>query len=834
MTRLKKLFLVWGFIALTCLLLFLMGPGVRAASTVYRDLGWHDSVRVFTPEAFALRCLFHKECNRDWQFWHELLRHVSVALVIFCGASALAFFVVLFTPVKRKPIKDGGLAAFALSKDTLLFRKETSEGPLMGYIGFDQRGRMLRLPANIRNKHTGVKARSGGGKTGNFILPNIYLDTLEKKHVILVYDIKYPQIKGGLGGTPVVAQRQGLPTYVITPYEDSSYHLPVLDMVTDLRSANVLAEMFYPPGDPGENAFYLGNKRALLSALLLAQAYKGGSIGKVANILLGGKKSYDNFISNYRSGDAVLMQNLKAFLKLSGEDQETVIKDVAKRLSDFCIPNVAKHLGRSEVAALNFRAETALHQPCFIYVGLDNEVIKTEGGKAILRLIRSYFSTLLAREAKNSPGGMLEVPVSNYFDEFTNMPAFASIREDVGAVRSSNTAYHFSLHGKSNGVAVYGQDWEAITDNINTMIYLPQYVPASEREEVAKQLGRTTTRDVSRTRSRNSEYGHQRGITERDVTRALLSLEEMRTWNKYEGVVDVEQSQPILVILPHVREKRVRGIRFRPFGIKNPFYRVYKSVPLTFDLRAWVARLVEIEKLACLQSQPVVASSAHELSAEEQVPTAISESTIGTNVASQLSAFVQGWLQSDGLVELTDKNVFVFRLGSLAQDFAEALKISGLTEGGILKQTAEALTLDGKYLDTLPTKVRRGLLAACQGAVTIPSEQSGTALAEAELQGLEKILPSVSPRQTKVKKIKSLTPQQRTVLEGYLAANPKKVLNHPNGSAEGLTWKACEAKVVGAGVVQLKLATFANLFKIPPNTVQKRTLEGEVFVEVRF
>jgi hypothetical protein len=72
------------------------------------------------------------------------------------------------------------------------------------------------------------------------------------------------------------------------------------------------------------------------------------------------------------------------------------------------------------------------------------------------------------------------------------------------------------------------------------------------------------------------------------------------------------------------------------------------------------------------------------------------------------------------------------------------------------------------------------------------------------------------------------------VLEGYLAANPKKVLNHPNGSAEGLTWKACEAKVVGAGVVQLKLATFANLFKIPPNTVQKRTLEGEVFVEVRF
>lgn len=754
-----------GFIALVCGFYALMTPGLTAASTVYRDLGWYDHLKLYTPEAFAAKCLFHAECNEDGQFLQEVRRHVPDVLLVAFAASLVAALGALFIPIKRKPIKDGGLAMFAKAKETVLFRKETSEGPLMGYLGFDQYGRMLRLPANIRNKHTAVKARSGGGKTGNFILPNIYLDTLEKQHVMLVYDIKYPQIKGGLAGTPVIAQRGGLPTYVITPYEDSSYHLPILDMVTDLRTANVLAEMFYPPGDPGENAFYLGNKRGLLSSLLLAQAYRGGSIGKVATILLGGKASYDNFISSYKSADVVLTQNLKAFLKLSGEDQETVIKDVAKRLSDFCIPNVARHLGRSEVEPLNFRAETTLHQPCFIYIGLDSEVIKTEGGKAILRLIRSYFSTMLAREAKRSPGGMLEVPISNYFDEFTNMPYFATIREDVGAVRSSNASYHFSLHGKSNGVAVYGKEWEAITDNINTVVYLPQYVPASEREEVARQLGRTTTRDVSRSRSRNTEYGNHRGVTERDVTRNLLSLEEMRTWNKYEGVVDVEQSQPILVIMPHVREKRIRGIRFRPFGIKNPFYPLYKSVPLTFDLRAWVARLVEIEKLGyeSKHSSPAGSTSDEPDTAEE-----------------------------------TSARV---------------------------KVTPAAPPPEGSNLDEPPHHSR----------VNSPPATGGDTLtSDSEVRAIEKILPSESVARAKLKKIKSLTPQQRKVLERYLAENSTKVLDHPNGSIQDLTWKECEAKYISAGVVQLKLSTFSKLFNIPKNSVQKRTLEGEAFVELRY
>jgi type IV secretory pathway TraG/TraD family ATPase VirD4 len=765
MTRLKKFLVILGLIALLCGFYALMNPGLGAASTVYRDLGWHDHLKRYTPEAFTVKCLFHDDCNEDGQFFQEIRRHVPDVLLVAFAASLIAALGALFIPIKRKPIKDGGLAMFAKAKETLLFRKETTEGPLMGYLGFDQYGRMLRLPANIRNKHTAVKARSGGGKTGNFILPNIYLDTLEKKHVMLVYDIKYPQIKGGLAGTPVIAQRGGLPTYVITPYEDSSYYLPILDMVTDLRTANVLAEMFYPPGDPGENAFYLGNKRGLLSSLLLAQAYRGGSIGKVATILLGGKASYDNFISSYKSADVVLTQNLKAFLKLSGEDQETVIKDVAKRLSDFCIPNVARHLGRSEVEPLNFRAETALHQPCFIYIGLDSEVIKTEGGKAILRLIRSYFSTMLAREAKRSPGGMLEVPISNYYDEFTNMPYFATIREDVGAVRSSNASYHFSLHGKSNGVAVYGKEWEAITDNINTVVYLPQYIPASEREEVARQLGRTTTRDVSRSRSRNTEYGNHRGVTERDVTRNLLSLEEMRTWSKYEGVVDVEQSQPILVMMPHVREKRIRGIKFRPFGIKNPFYPLYKSVPLTFDLRAWVARLVEIEKLGYELKQSLPAES-------------------------------------------------------ISNEPASAME----TSAG-MKETPAAPTPGGSNIDEPPQHL----------LVSSPAVTDGdTPISNSEVQAIEKILPSESVARAKLKKIKSLTPQQRKVLEHYLAENSTKILGHPNGSIQNLTWKECEAKYISAGVVQLKLSTFSKLFNIPKNSVQKRTLEGEAFVELRY
>jgi hypothetical protein len=252
--------------------------------------------------------------------------------------------------------------------------------------------------------------------------------------------------------------------------------------------------------------------------------------------------------------------------------------------------------------------------------------------------------------------------------------------------------------------------------------------------------------------------------------------------------VDVEQSQPILVIMPHVREKRIRGIRFRPFGIKNPFYPMYRSVPLTFDLRAWVTRLVEIEKLG------------YELA--------------GASASSP-----------------TDKPATVEENAALVRVTPAALSVKG--DSGQVKR-GTATTSEGSIIDK-PPHLSRVNSPPATGGDSIPILRSDdTRPSNLEIRAIEKILPSESVARAKLKKIKTLTPQQRKVLERYLAENSTKVLGHPNGSIQDLTWKECEAKYISAGVVQLKLSTFSKLFNIPKNSIQKRTLEGEAFVELRY
>jgi type IV secretory pathway TraG/TraD family ATPase VirD4 len=833
----------------------------------YEAWGWTGTLNVETgsiPSSFVLRCWFRSQyCKEAKQYWGDVFYEAGPVIFVSGPSGFLLMLIGVLSRPKKRPVKDGGLANFATTKHTRLFRKETTEGHLVGYIGFDKYGRMLRLPAKIRNKHTGVKARTGAGKTGNYILPNIYLDTLECQHIVIVLDIKYPQTEGGLAGTPVIAHRSGLPTYVITPYEDSSFHLPVLDMVSDWKSSKVLAEMFYPSGTPGENNFYLGNKQELLSALLLAQAYKGGSIGKVANILLGGKAAYDNFVASYKTDDGDLQGKLRAFLKLSGEDQETIIKDISKRLTDFIIPNLARHLGRSEVSSLNFDPQVAFKEPCFIYVGLDGEVIKTEGGEAILRLIKSYLETMLSRIAAHSPGGVLPVPVSIYMDEFLNMPLFPRIRHDVGTIRSANVGYHFSIHGDSNGIALYGREWTAIMDNINTLIYLPQYVPGSERENVAKLIGRTTTRDVTKSKSYNNNFGRNRGMTERDVTRPLVPLEEMRTWNKYEGVVDVEQSQPILVVMPHVGVKRIPGIRFRPFGIKNPFYPIFSSVPEKFDVRAWVEGIVALEYVKHFDvarrnvgdgDLPRVEESQAPLLPTDRV-VQITETVLPTPtpqpVNPQLTEFVLAWLKQGLPIEVSAKRLFIFRLVHLPDDLVTTLRFANLVEQGHLDQDGEKLMLTKQQSQTLDQGLVRRLeaLVAEQrlkddtlGVVTIrfqqtvnvpqPSLTEPAAPPREKQRAIEVSLPVTSPKKRSVK-FKSLTPQQAADLRTWVATS-SKVLNHPQGGEQGLTWKTCEGRYVADGKIHLKLTTFAKLFKIPTSSVTKKTLEGEHYVELQF
>src|SRR5690606_32255022 len=221
-----------------------------------------------------------------------------------------------------------------------------------------------------------------------------------------------------------------------------------------------------------------------------------------------------------------------------------------------------------------------------------------------LQLIKRSIDNELG-EISRENAGVFPIPISYYLDEFANFGPLPDIGADFATMRSRRLSYHVTVQNMAQGAAVYGhQEWESFyRSNFQSVLIFPRYIRFGDADLFSKFAGNLTTIEQSTSDSKGG-LESRTSVSTREVSRPLMSTEEMKEWPQAEGVAFLNGVAPVRVILPRLDESNVRGY-------KNPYHDDYRRIPERLNPYEWIAE--RFAALAADRKQHILAAKLREV-----------------------------------------------------------------------------------------------------------------------------------------------------------------------------------------------------------------------------
>lgn len=572
---LPRRLLVW-----TLSLLFLAGVGgagvlafgrLSGVTQALIGAGWAGHLGV-PPDrgAFTARCLFDDACSRAlgalWERglpgWLWLLP--ALPLLALAGARLS----------QRAPArKDPGEARWAVARDLRPYlHGRRGSRALVGYLGLLNGKRLVRLPENARCAHTLIVGGTGAGKTTRYLNTNLLLDARDRVSAV-VFDLKYPDPHSGFLEVVNYFRAYGRRVYAFTPFDPDSARLPLLSSVRTFQDAFDLAELFRPQGATEGDPFYRNNERQLLAALVLGVARDPQpSLYQVYRLLGLGTDE----LKAYVAARPHLQGSLTALLNLRPDMLAGICTGLAGDLQVFTDPNLNRATSAGPGRAMDLRRLCL--EPGLLYIGVPQEQIQGGKGQVLLRLLKRVLDQAILSVA-GEHGGRLPQHLSIYLDEFPSFGPLPNIGENLATMRSRRVAYHIAMQNRAQGEAIYGRDAfrAMVNNNFAQMVIFPRSLRLEDAQFFAENLGQITVLEESRGVRRGpgwlgALHGRQASLMTREVARALLSAEAMRTFPDGSAVVELTGVPPATVRMPRLDER------------DNPLCGVYRKIQAAYAL----------------------------------------------------------------------------------------------------------------------------------------------------------------------------------------------------------------------------------------------------------
>lgn len=460
--------------------------------------------------------------------------------------------------------------------------KTRTDQNLRGYFGIHKDSRkMIQLPEHIRYSHCLVIGGPGARKSTGYHKQNIIQDMRDGVNII-VFDLKYPDPRGGFFDmVTLAADHYGYDVQLMLPYDQNTHRYSLLAKATTEQGAREVASMILPPvpGESGE--FYRNNERLLLTGLILAAArMPGGSLKTVVDVLRDGFQGLNRFIKEVRDPDVGRM-TANVLDGVDTEKQKGILTGLLGKLEVFGDPDLLAFGQLNADPRENIDLRRFANTKTILYIGIPQQKLGANG-QMFLQLVKRSIDNELG-EVSREHGGVFPIPISYYLDEFANFGPLPDIGSDFATMRSRRLAYHVTVQNMAQGAAVYGhQEWESFyRSNFQSVLIFPRYIRFGDAELFSRLAGNLTSVEQSTSDVKGGlETRHT--VSTREVSRPLMSAEEMKEWPQAEGVAFLNGVAPVRVVLPRLDEKHVRGY-------KNPYYEDYTRIPERLNPYEWTA-----------------------------------------------------------------------------------------------------------------------------------------------------------------------------------------------------------------------------------------------------
>ena len=376
----------------------------------------------------------------------------------------------------------------------------------------------------------------------------------------IIFDLKYPDPRGGFLSVLPLYQAEGFDVQVFTPFSETSMHMPFLHGCEDAEKAEQFGAMIVPyPEKESDADFYPNMERELLIGLAREFALERRySLSGLADFLGGGVAKLDAYIAG---GGGARADRLGWFVDLAKQYKPGIIGNIKAKLRPFTSQNVGRATSPGVLPWHNVDLSRLGAEKTLLYVGIPNAELNDGRAQAILRLVKKTVDSAILRNSEAN-GGKLQKHLSYYLDEFANFNELPNVLNNLATIRSYGVGFHLALQTRSQLEAIYGvAKAKALGgDMFGQVLIFPRNLKFDDAAYFEDVIGELTAIDTSKSRSKQHALEMSRKtVTSKEVARPLLSRPDMRTKAEGEGVWFVTGHKPIEVVMPRPDQGRRFG-----------------------------------------------------------------------------------------------------------------------------------------------------------------------------------------------------------------------------------------------------------------------------------
>lgn len=350
----------------------------------------------------------------------------------------------------------------------------------------------LVIPAEERNRHVLIIAKTGSGKTTRAILPVLFNDCLCKQRSSIVLDSK-PEMWDKLVGITrkYNPEKKILLFNPLDTLRGLSWNiLAKIDTDTDAKLiANTIISATDNPTAKSDSPFFRNNALSLLNSimvgLLLDEAEKL-SMPRVHQLVNGGMENLCKWIEAHPQA----LRNSKTFVDLArsgSQNADTIMSELGMRLSAWDLSAI-----RSTTALDELDLESLIQQPTLLIIELresELEMLRPMANVIVVEMLR-----YLTKRAENYPGGKLPRPIGIIIDEFASaLGRLPDIHVKLNTLRSRNVSIFAAIQSIAQIKANYDRDADSVLSGFSTKIFMPT-LDFQDSEWASKESGTMTVR----------------------------------------------------------------------------------------------------------------------------------------------------------------------------------------------------------------------------------------------------------------------------------------------------------------------------------------------------
>ncbi len=354
-----------------------------------------------------------------------------------------------------------------------------------------KQGRLI-LPAEERNRHVLIIAKTGSGKTTRLIFPIVYNDCMDPVRSTIIIDSKPEMWRKFAAMTQAYnPQKKVMLFNPLDTLRSLSWNiLGKIENDTDAKLiANTIVMATDNPSSKGDSPFFRNNALAILNSIMVGLLHDPNdklSMPRIHELVQGGMKPLAGWLEAHPEA----LRNTRTFVELirsGSQNADTIMSELSMRLAAWDLKAI-----RSTTFMDELNLEDIIQHPSLFVIELresELEMLRPMANVIVVEMLR-----FLTKRAESFSNSRLPRPVGLVIDEFASaLGRIPDIHVKLNTLRSRNVSIVAAVQSLAQIKANYSENADSVIAGFSTKIFMPS-LDNSDSEWASKETGQMTIR----------------------------------------------------------------------------------------------------------------------------------------------------------------------------------------------------------------------------------------------------------------------------------------------------------------------------------------------------